>query len=142
MVCSVKTLKRVFSVAIGSIIDRCRPYWSGVGCVKAPWRSHAGSRGLGSTMSATVPYRRWPPKILPHLATGMRTAKVLAAAGTILCGFLVYMMLQASSRPIERYIRIHAEHWQADEPTMRLVLLSDPHVSWPGNSVSRFSDTV
>jgi len=48
----------------------------------------------------------------------------------------------ASSAPVQRHIRIQAEHWPAGRPPVRLILLSDLHVSWPGNSVSRFSETA
>jgi predicted MPP superfamily phosphohydrolase len=49
----------------------------------------------------------------------------------------LHMLLLASSAPVERHLRVHA-----DVPPTRLVLLSDLHVATPGDSPSRLRDTV
>ncbi len=55
---------------------------------------------------------------------------------------LAHMMLLASSRPVERRIQVHAHGWPDHAPSVRLVLLSDFHVSRPGDSVARLTETV
>lgn len=56
--------------------------------------------------------------------------------------FVGYMVALASSAPVERHIVIHARSWPKMRPTVRVVLLTDLHVSWPGNSQARLIETV
>jgi predicted MPP superfamily phosphohydrolase len=54
----------------------------------------------------------------------------------------IHMVLLASSAPVERHLRVHATDWPAGSPTQRLVLLSDLHVSTPGDSAARLAGTI
>lgn len=49
----------------------------------------------------------------------------------------LHMLLLASSAPVERLLRVHA-----DTPPMRVVLLSDLHVATPGDSPARLRATI
>jgi predicted MPP superfamily phosphohydrolase len=50
---------------------------------------------------------------------------------------LLHMLLLASSAPVERHLRVHA-----DVPPTRVILLSDLHVATPGDSPARLRATV
>jgi predicted MPP superfamily phosphohydrolase len=54
----------------------------------------------------------------------------------------IHMVLLASSAPVERHLRVHATDWPKGASTQRLVLLSDLHVSTPGDSVARLAGTI
>jgi uncharacterized protein len=66
-----------------------------------------------------------------------RLVPLLMAASWLLA---IHMVLLASSAPVERHLTIHAADWQG--PPQRVVLLSDLHVSVPGNTPARLAQTV
>jgi uncharacterized protein len=68
-----------------------------------------------------------------------RLCLALVAAGWIL---LTHMVLLANSAPIQREARVSLPGWPAGEPPLRVVLLSDLHTAWPGNSPARLAQTA
>lgn len=64
---------------------------------------------------------------------------VIGVLGSTLAGYMVFL---ASSEPILRRTRVVLPRYPARTKPIRLVLLSDTHVSWPGNSPARLAQTV
>jgi predicted MPP superfamily phosphohydrolase len=54
---------------------------------------------------------------------------------------LATMVIDSSAMPVERHIRVRARPWPSGS-VKRVVLLSDLHVSFPGNSPARLTQTV
>lgn len=55
---------------------------------------------------------------------------------------LLHMVLLASAQPVVRRLTLHVRDWPAGTPPMRLVLLSDLHVAWPGDSIAHLTRVV
>ena len=55
---------------------------------------------------------------------------------------LAYMLLLATSTPIVRRLDVHVQGWPAKAPPMRLVLISDLHVSTPSDTPERLAGIV
>jgi predicted MPP superfamily phosphohydrolase len=68
--------------------------------------------------------------------------RIAPAILTALWVLTIHMVLLASSAPVERHLRVHATDWPRGAPTQRLVLLSDLHVSTPGDSAARLAGTI
>lgn len=69
----------------------------------------------------------------------LRVLACLVAAAVLLAGYSVWL---ASSAPVVRTLRVHLPGWPEGAPPMRLVLMSDLHVSRPGDSPARLQETV
>jgi len=67
----------------------------------------------------------------------MRAPGLRFLLATALGLLALHMLLLASSAPVERYLRVHA-----DVSPTRVVLLSDLHVATPGDSPARLRETV
>jgi len=87
----------------------------------------AESQGKGSSRSMKI----WRPI--------KRTGLVLAMIGFVL---VVWMVGQASSPPVFRFARISLPGWPSKARPMRLILMSDLHVSRPGDTPDRLRDTI
>jgi uncharacterized protein len=68
-----------------------------------------------------------------------RTGLVIAV---ILFVLVIWMVGEASSPPIFRFAHVSLAGWPARTRPMRLVLMSDLHVSKPGDTPDRLRDTV
>jgi predicted MPP superfamily phosphohydrolase len=75
----------------------------------------------------------------PTLGNILRTG-VLAAL-PICAALIVAMVVASSAIPIERRVHVHAQPWPKGT-VMRIVLLSDLHVSVPGDSPARLRQTI
>jgi uncharacterized protein len=93
----------------------------GVRSVKSLGRDSRGPRGR-------FPWRKW------------RRAGAIGLP-LVCVALIIVMVFNASATPIERHIRIHAQSWPKGT-VRRVVLLSDLHVSFPGDSPLRLKRTV
>lgn len=69
----------------------------------------------------------------------LRTIPLIVAAIALLG---VHMVLLASSAPMIRTLRVHLAGWPATASPLRIILLADLHLSTPGDTPARLSDTV
>lgn len=63
----------------------------------------------------------------------------IMAAGALLAG---YMVMLASSPPIVRRLAMPVDNWPANAPALRIAFISDTHLSIPGDSPARLTNTV
>lgn len=68
--------------------------------------------------------------------------RLLALALLLASLLLAYMVRLASSAPVVRRLDVSLAGWPAGAPAMRIVLLSDLHVSRPGDTPARLAGTV
>ena len=70
----------------------------------------------------------------------MKRFVALVMAGLLL--LLGYMLIEAMSDPVIRRLDYHPAGWPAHAEPMRLVLVTDPHVSWPDMTPERLARIV
>jgi predicted MPP superfamily phosphohydrolase len=72
----------------------------------------------------------------------MRPRFVIAGAIGFGLAILAWMIYLASAAPTARHFSVHVAGWRSQQPRIRVVLISDLHVSTPGDTPSRLIETV